>query len=420
MLRPGMNPKSPKEAWKMKSADDAGAGEPRFGREADSERGGGRPSSRSPGRWNRNPISSALICVICGSILLGVTVAHPSEASPEGPWRLALPGYRYRFPRDHAAHPEFRTEWWYYTGHLRTKEGARYGFELTFFRVGMRRTAASRSAWALRDLYFAHFTVTDEEGRRFFVTDKINRGALGMAGARTDRCRVWIDTWQVELENGIFHLHADHPEWAIDLRLRSAKPPVLQGVNGVSQKAPGRGRASHYYSLTRLTGAGSLRVGSEELLVEALAWMDHEFGSNQLTPEQVGWDWYSLQLDDGRELMLYVMRLRDGRVERVSSGTAVAIDGRSRHLRLAGFHIEATGRWRSPTTGGVYPAGWRIQVPSENLDVTVLPTVSQQEVITRGGAGVSYWEGSVRVTGSATGVGYVELTGYARGSSPGI
>jgi predicted secreted hydrolase len=311
-------------------------------------------------------------------------------------------------------------EWWYYTGHLRTKAGARYGFELTFFRVGMRRMAASRSAWALRDLYFAHFTVTDEEGRRFFVADKINRGALGMAGARTDRCRVWIDTWQVELEDGVFRLHADHPEWAIDLRLRSAKPPVLQGVNGVSQKAPGRGRASHYYSLTRLTGAGSLRVGSEELPVEALAWMDHEFGSNQLTPEQVGWDWYSLQLDDGRELMLYVMRLRDGRVEQVSSGTAVAVDGRSRHLRLADFRIQATGRWRSPTTGGVYPAGWRIQVPSENLDVTVEPTVSQQEVVTRGGAGVSYWEGSVRVTGSATGVGYVELTGYARGSSPGI
>jgi predicted secreted hydrolase len=241
-----------------------------------------------------------------------------------------------------------------------------------------------------------------------------------MAGARTDRYRVWIDTWQVELTGDEHHLRADHSGWAIDLRLRSAKPSVFHGENGVSQKALGRGRASHYYSLTRLVGTGFLRVGREKLPVRALAWMDHEFGSNQLTPQQVGWDWYSLQLDDGRELMLYVMRLRDGGVEPVSSGTAVAVDGRARHLRLSDFHVQATDQWRSPTTGGLYPAGWRIQVLFEKLDVTLQPTVAQQEVVTRGGAGVSYWEGSVRVTGSATGVGYVELTGYARGSSPGI
>jgi predicted secreted hydrolase len=356
-------------------------------------------------------------------IVLGamrVSVVHSSVASPDDRWRLALPGYRYQFPRDHAAHPEFRTEWWYYTGHLQSADGRRYGFELTFFRVGIRREARSRSAWALRDLYFAHFTVTDEDRRQFFVTDRINRGALGMAGARTDRYRVWIDTWQVELKGDEHHLRADNSDWAIDLRLRSAKPPVFHGENGVSQKALGRGKASHYYSLTRLVGTGFLRIGREKLPVRALAWMDHEFGSNQLTPEQVGWDWYSLQLDDGRELMFYVMRLRDGGVEPVSSGTAVAVDGRARHLRLSDFHVQATGQWRSPTTGGLYPAGWRIQVPSEKLDVTLQPTVPQQEVVTHGGAGVSYWEGSVRVTGSATGVGYVELTGYARGSSPGI
>jgi predicted secreted hydrolase len=354
--------------------------------------------------------------------LLGVLVGAATWAG-EGSnpsWRPARAGYRYAFPRDHAAHPEYQTEWWYYTGHLRARDGRRYGFELTFFRVGVRRGVASRSAWALRDVYFAHFTLTDEPLRRFRVADAINRGALGMAGARLDRYRVWIDDWEARLEGGAHRIRASHPEWSLDLRLESAKPPVIHGVDGVSQKAAGPGRASHYYSLTRLRGSGQLRVGEERLAVSGQAWMDHEWGSNQLTEEQVGWDWFSLQLADGRELMLYLMRRRDGSVEPVSGGTLVAPDGRARHLPLSAFRVSATGEWRSSRTRGRYPSGWRVRVPDAGIDLTIAPVLPDQEVVTTGGAGVVYWEGAVRITGSDTGVGYVELTGYAPGSSPGV
>jgi predicted secreted hydrolase len=318
------------------------------------------------------------------------------------------------------AHPDFQTEWWYYTGHLRAEDGRSYGFELTFFRVGIRRGAPSRSAWALRDVYFAHFTITDEARRRFLVADAINRGALGMAGAEAKRYRVWIDEWEASLEGETHHLRATHPEWSLDLKLRSAKPPVIHGRDGISRKAAGPGHASHYYSLTRLRGGGLLRLGKERLAVTGQAWMDHEWGSNQLTPEQVGWDWFSLQLDDGRELMLYLMRRRDGGVDPVSSGTLIEADGRSRHLPLDAFYTRASGEWRSRRTGGRYPSGWSVQVPDANLDLVVTPVLPDQEVVTSGGAGVTYWEGAVRVRGSQTGVGYVELTGYAPGSSPGL
>lgn len=336
---------------------------------------------------------------------------------PGGAWRPALPGYVYAFPRDHAAHPEYQTEWWYYTGHLMAGDERRYGFELTFFRVGLRRQPRSRSAWALRDVYFAHFALTDESRRQFRVADAISRGALGMAGALTDRYHVWIDDWHATLDEETHHLRAARSEWALDLRLRSTKPPVVHGIDGVSRKAKGRGRASHYYSLTRLEGSGELRLGEERLAVAAQAWMDHEWGSNQLSPEQVGWDWFSLQLDDGRELMLYLMRRRDGSVEPVSSGTLVAPDGSARHLRLEEFNVTATGDWKSPTTGGLYPSGWRVRVPIANLELSLTPTLPDQEVVPRGTAGIAYWEGAVRVTGNAAGVGYVELTGYAPGSS---
>jgi predicted secreted hydrolase len=373
-------------------------------------------------RWKQAALVIAAFLVVAGGS------AGLPKAAP-GAWRLALPGYRYRFPRDHAAHPGFQTEWWYYTGHVRAPEGAVYGFELTFFRVGIRppsppvsggRGGESRSAWALHDVYFAHFALTDPARGRFRATDVISRGALDMAGARTDRYHVWIDDWLARLDGQTHELRADHPEWALDLRLRAAKPPVIHGFGGVSQKAAGRGRASHYYSLTRMQGSGRLRVGEKWLPVEALAWMDHEWGSNQLAPDQVGWDWFSIQLDDGRELMLYRMRRRDGSADPVSSGTLIEASGRARPLRLAEFRLAATEEWRSRRTGGRYPSGWQIQVPGAKLDLTLTPTLREQELVTRGSSGVAYWEGAVRVSGSANGVGYVELTGYAPGSSPGL
>lgn len=351
--------------------------------------------------------------------------ASSSEALTPSGYRLALPPYAFRFPRDHAAHPVYQTEWWYYTGHLE-KGGRKFGYELTFFQVGIDpQLKSSRSAWALHTLYFAHFTVTDENGNRFRFTEKVSRPALGMAGAATDRYRTWIHDWSAELlpDNRTHRLRATGPGYAIALDLTPEKPPVPHGFNGVSQKAAGAGRASHYYSLTRLATKGTLTVDGADLPVTGLSWMDHEFGSNQLTPEQAGWDWFSLQLDDGRELMLYLMRLKSGGADPVSSGTLVQRDGTRQHLALRDFQVQATGSWQSPATGGRYPAGWTVRLPAEGLELTVTPTVADQE-LAPALIPVRYWEGSVRVQGQERGrplrgVGYVELTGYV-GGAPGL
>jgi len=322
--------------------------------------------------------------------LFSTGLAPVAASGPESSgWRPALPGYRFAFPRDHANHPAFHTEWWYYTGHLRAGEGRTFGFELTFFRFGIRPPGtASRSAWTLRNLYAAHFAVTDEARQRFFSADRASRGALGMAGAASDRYHVWIEDWSSSLQlfkrsnsgpsAGIHRLRAAAGGYRLELDLQSAKPPAIHGRNGVSQKAAGRGRASHYYSLTRLQGGGTLVTPEGRFPVEALAWMDHEFGSNQLAPDQVGWDWFSLQLDDGRDLMLYQLRRRDGRPEPFSSGTLVERDGRTHPLRLQDFHVTALAHWRSPKTGGLYPSRWRVQVPAAHLDLTLAPTLADQ------------------------------------------
>jgi predicted secreted hydrolase len=368
----------------------------------------------------------------------GGRAATSSQPARARGYRVATAPYRFAFPRDHASHPEFQTEWWYYTGHL-MGGGRRYGYELTFFRVGIsRERAASRSAWAPHTLYFAHFALTDETTQRFRFDETISRGALGMAGADSTRYRVWIDDWSAELDGDDWThlLSARAPGYALDLTLTPAKPPAIHGRDGVSLKAQVGHHASHYYSLTRLETQGTLTVDGLETAVTGLSWMDHEFGTSTLAPGQRGWDWFALQLDDGRDLMLYVLRDSLGRADPASSGTLIGRGGETRHLPFSSFLIEATGRWRSPRTGGNYPAGWIVRVPDESpggeglqlleqsLELRVEPTIPDQELVTRSTAGVAYWEGSVRVTGRSrgrpiSGRGYVELTGYA-GRAPGL
>lgn len=348
------------------------------------------------------------------------TAAAADVPRTENGYRLSVPPYAFDFPRDHASHPDFAIEWWYYTGHLDAAERT-FGFELTFFRVGLDRNRLdSPSRWALHTLYFAHFALTDVDGRRFHYFQRVSRPALGMSGADTTRYRVWIDDWLAQLEpDGRTHrLIAAEDDIAMDLELVSAKNPVSHGRGGVSQKAEGLGRASHYYSLSRLEGRGEVRVDGRTFPVTALAWMDHEFGSNQLAENQVGWDWFSLQLDDGRELMLYVMRLEDGGIDPYSSGTLVRADGSSVHLPRDAFEITARDHWTSPTSGGVYPSGWTIRIPAHGITLDVAPLLDDQELALPGG--ITYWEGAVEVTGNAVrGRGYVELTGYA-GRIPGF
>ncbi|MEO5988792.1 MAG: lipocalin-like domain-containing protein [Candidatus Eisenbacteria bacterium] len=334
-------------------------------------------------------------------------------------FQWAVPPYAFEFPRDHASHPRFQTEWWYYTGHLSSK-AQRFGYELTFFRVGLPRfRAQSPSAWAARDLVFMHLALTEESAGRFRHHESARRASLDLAGADSTRYRVWLgDAFAGFAADGVTHrLRAAGPTFAIDLSLVSGKPPAIHGENGVSQKSPGRGNASHYYSLTQLATTGVLVRDGDTLQVEGRSWMDHEFATNGMAATHAGWDWFSVQLDDGRELMLYQLRRRGGTVEPLSHGTLVERDGQTRALELAEFHIESTGRWTSPRTGAVYPSGWVLRVPSIALEITLEPTLKDQELVVPSMGGVVYWEGSVRLKAVSRGVpvqgtGYVELTGY--------
>ncbi len=353
-------------------------------------------------------------------------------------FRLALPGYRFVFPRDHAAHPPFATEWWYYTGHLQARDERgkqrHFGYQLTFFRQALKLRAVRRqSKWAARDIIFAHLALTDETRQQFYFTDRIARAALGLAGAAVKTPHIWLGDWSLRFARGEQRLRASGTDasgtntvgnnsnsgtpFALDLTQRALEPPVIHGQNGVSQKAAGHGRASHYYSFCRLQTHGTLRLGDERFKVTGQSWFDHEFGSNQLAPGQVGWDWFSLQLSDGRELMLYRMRLKDGGTDPFSSGTIVERDGRTRHLKRDEFHIESRATWRSPQSGALYPSRWRVTLPREGIVLDIVPVVANQELRTRRSTGINYWEGSIRMTGAQrgqalSGAGYVELTGY--------
>lgn len=360
----------------------------------------------------------ALICLLTNSSL---SLAAEGEAKV---YKKALPGYKYEFPRDHFSHDQFKTEWWYYTGHLQAKDKRRFGFELTFFRTGAEYEPVkgkSSKPWALDNFYLAHFALTDESGKVFRFYEKLNRKGLKFADARQDAYYVYNEGWSVarlgEGDKERFILKADGRDCGIYLMLQSLKPPVVHGENGVSQKASCLGCASHYYSMSRLKADGMVIVGDKPVAVEGLAWMDHEFGSNQLTSEQTGWDWYSIQLKGNRELMLYVMRREDGSFEKQSSGTLVYADGKSRHLKLNDFKIVKTDTWKSPKTGGEYPMGWSIEVPSEKLSLKLVPLLRDQELTTARSTGVSYWEGAVDVfeggEKAASGNGYVEMTGYS-------
>jgi predicted secreted hydrolase len=333
-------------------------------------------------------------------------------------FRLALPGYTFAFPRDHYAHEEFRTEWWYYTGHLRTAAGAEYGYQVTFFRSALAEARKSRSQWAARNIYLAHFALSDIGRKRLRFSERVSRAGMGQAGASESAFRVWIGDWEASGDETRQRLRAAEGEVGVELALRPEKPPVIHGENGVSRKGEGRGHASHYYSLTRLATEGRLTLRGMPAEVTGLTWMDHEFGSTQLHPDQLGWDWFSLQFDSGTELMLYLIRKADGRPDPASAGTWVAAAGGSAHVRQAEFSVEVLERWTSPRSQGTYPIAWRLRVPKLGLDLTVTPAFPDQELDTAKSTKVVYWEGAVAAAGTLQGRpvkarGYVEMTGYA-------
>ncbi len=350
---------------------------------------------------------------------LGGIGGSPATAGDE--WALVTKPRVWSFPKDFGAHPEYRTEWWYFTGNLTDLSGARYGYQLTFFRQGIRQNLSNpANAWDIRDLYLAHFAITDVTRNRFHSSDRLSRGGPRLAGASLEGMDVWLLNWSARMKGSIIYLHARDSGMELNLQLTPRKPPILHGQNGYSQKGPASGQASYYASLTDLKTQGTLKPNSSgtPIEVQGTSWFDQEFGSNQLTQDQKGWDWFSLHLSDGRDLMIYFLRLKDGSVETSSSGTLVAPDGTSRHLKLSDLTVSVLDHWKSPRSKGEYPSRWRIQIPSMKIELTVTPLIADQELITEGSTGVTYWEGAVTGQGASGGrevscEGYVELTGYA-------
>jgi predicted secreted hydrolase len=317
------------------------------------------------------------------------------------PYREALPGYAYQFPGDHFEHEDFHTEWWYYTGNVTGTHGERFGFELVFFRQGVKGEVDSKSVWAIRDLYLAHAALTDVNGKRFAFDERVNRAGPGVAGASSGRERIWNGNWSAQWVGENQTLDAVTAQFRFHLQLRPEKPFVIQGENGVSQKAEGKGRASHYVSFPLLAVSGNINGGA----VTGRAWMDHEWFTEQLAPEQVGWDWFSVQLDDRTELMLFELRRKDGTIDPYSAGTFIDAAGVAKHLRREDFSLQPVSYWKK------YPVEWRIRVPSRNIDVVCKAVMPNQELRAKQG-GPSYWEGAVDYRGTHTGVGYLEMTGY--------
>ncbi len=339
------------------------------------------------------------------------------------------------FPADHGPHPSFRTEWWYFTGNLEGTGGAgsddgdgdRYGFQLTFFRSALSPSPPPRaSRWAANQIFLAHFAVTDGRGRRFHSAERYARGALDLAGANASPFEVWVGDWRatsVEKTGDRFlplELRArarpdrdddtEGGEVAIALKLTEGKPAVLQGDRGLSVKSAATGNASFYYSMTRLPATGTVTLGGRARAVVGDVWLDREWSTSALSASQVGWDWFALQLADGRDLMFYQLRRRDGTSDPASAGSLIARDGSVLRLRREDVRLEPVGSWSSPRSGARYPAAWRLAVPSQGIDVEIRPLLPDQELE----VSFRYWEGAVEVRerGALRGRGYVEMTGY--------
>jgi predicted secreted hydrolase len=316
------------------------------------------------------------------------------------------------FPDDLGAHPTYQTEWWYYTGNLADAAGNRYGLQLTFFRRALAPQSIERSSeWGSSQIYFAHFTVTDAAGRAYYPFQRFSRGAADLAGAQSRPYRVWLEDWEaIEIEPGIVRLRAKSDEVAIDLQLESTRPLVLQGDQGFSPKGTESGNASYYYSFTRLAAVGTISLPDKTADVTGLLWKDHEWSTSALSDNTQGWDWFSLQLDDGRDLMYSQIRQQDNETIEWTEGTVIEADGTTRRLAHGDVQVEVLDDWESPLSNARYPAKWSLVVPSAGIDVTITPLLANQEVP----GAIIYWEGAVRIEGTQTGYGYVELTGYAQ------
>lgn len=330
----------------------------------------------------------------------------------------AIEPYDWQFPRDFGAHPEFLTEWWYYTGNVETETGRRFGYQFTIFRRAISPVVVdSTSEWRNNQVYLVHFTISDIEADHFYHDQRFSRAGAGLAGAQIDpHYRVWVGDWEVLAQDAAAQrvtLRAANQQVAVDLSLEQTKPPALQGEAGLSPKSEQIGNASYYYSLSRLLTSGTIRVGNESFTVTGTTWKDHEFSTSALDETAQGWDWFGLIFDDGRELMVGQIRLQDGGIEPAFGGLLIAADGSTTYLPSDQFTITVTDTWRSPHTDATYPAAWDVTVNTGETSIhfMITPLMADQELAE---TNPSYWEGAVRIYGDVTGFGYAELTGYVQ------
>ena len=327
------------------------------------------------------------------------------------------------FPTDYGAHPDFKTEWWYFTGNLLSDESRRFGYEFTLFRSALRPpdSLSSESDWSTNQLYMGHFSLADPETGTFHAFERFSRGAAGLAGAESPPFLIWLEDWTMEstasYPSSLFPLRLQVAEEgvAIDLTLEAVKPMVLQGERGWDPKGEGNGNASYYFSFTRIHTEGSVSLPSGTFYVSGSSWKDHEWSTSALGEDEVGWDWFALQLDDGREIMFYQLRRENGSQSPFTGGTLINADGTYRHITREEMDLQVEGQWESPVSGAVYPSGWTLTMTGEDLTMSITPVMPNQEL----NVSVRYFEGAITVEGTSkgepvTGVGYVELTGYDR------
>jgi len=329
----------------------------------------------------------------------------------------AIDPWAWEFPRDHGAHPDFQTEWWYYTGNLQAESGERFGFQFTIFRRAITpEGVVSDSEWRTNQVYLAHFTISDLTGNTFYHDQRFSRGGAGLAGATADPdYRVWLEDWEISGLNAdatLQQIQAETNTFSLDITLEQVKPPALQGDNGLSPKSGVVGNASYYYTLSRLITEGTITIDGESYAVSGHSWMDHEFSTSALGESAQGWDWFGLIFEDDHEMMIGQIRLDDGSKEPAFGGMLIYPDGSTQYLPSETFTITATDTWESPHTGAVYPSGWDIELDVDDTiyAFSVTPVIQDQELHDDT---FQYWEGAVDVEGDFNGYGYAELTGYA-------
>ena len=320
--------------------------------------------------------------------------------------------YQSKFPEDFFYKKDYRVQWWYFTGHLFDKSGREFGYELTFFVVNVQQKDY-RSRFGVNRIYISHFAVSDIAENKFYFSDKAETGAYGFAGAEDNRLKVWIENNVLEGTVKKIHLKASDKNKIIDLQLAAVKPVALNGEKGYSRKSEESPfLASFYFSCTDLNTEGNLTIDNKTYRIRGKSWFDREISTRGPGEKQTGWDWFAVQLDDRRELMLYILRNKDGSIDRYSSGTFIYPDGTYRHLSKDDFSVNILAYYKSMKTGARYPSRWEIKIPAEKLTVRIAPLIEDQEVLAHNTTGNHYWEGTCKVEGMATGRAYVEMTGY--------